>query len=1066
MSRVLVQWLNQEVELTKEIVDVGKDFSNGYLLGELLYRHNQLQGFEEFRNGNRVQHMIGNYCLLQSNLRKIGLDLDPDTALRMMEGDYGTCVGLLCRIKSTLEQIHCVVGKHKDEGVMQGKFKGLCNMPQRIKKSKHDEMSSSIFAKTLNARVKSQNNVDMDKHQSRFYEEKARQIEHSEMLNLQDKEEQALYLNEIRQRKIMNRKADQMSHAKSNEKDLEIWIASQKRRKFVKGMAQRAIREPKDHTPETRAMVTRELQQMELRLETDIYSTHNGYVVHDGRTNLHSEFLHGIKNQAKTELADRKKGLLHLAVQHRSQNENMLLSKLEEDKRYSTVVKLNSEYRKNQMPPTTRKRPPFVKNNDDEIWYTEREDQILHSIEIARMQSVLDYCTSISDSIFDSAMYLVDHRILATKDCVLEEQVFRNDMVEQYIWRSGNWFDDNPVDLTMGDFLNSRAKQEESDSNQVYSVQPLFSFYNKEMAKRIGMKFNFKVLDVDALVLQYMKTRNQSTSTDQLYVDVIIENLSNSIEEENESKVDNLRDMFDEWSNHKNAITLDDLTKVAHQANIEGRSDEDMATEARQACALLDRNLNGEITWEEFSEFGPELLSLAPLTQPRPTDGYILVNFPRTRHQASLLQKCLHGPDPDQLQPRHSTNRFPAAELQKIDIQKDASMLDGFFDCDYEFPKQKRDPLAPAKSITYKANKDELKEWYSNVFENCYFDMSDFESICDAILQKLEFRIRRIQHAEKMKKILNFQQQWTLPTEFLGGFKNFADDIDNETIRAEKFLQSELGVILGSLDPENVPELTTKLGLEEIDLIEALQAIEDLDTIRDAMRDLPCHEKLQVDELDENMVLKYGDIYLSKLKHELEFQKNMQYQWLDHLAQERQTFQQLAEKDIEIDLQEFFNSINNLDNDIRFDPVTKLELHHRLQDTASAIWIQVHEKRESLLAKLEDIREDSWLQQFIDAYRRSLMQLVQAEDLKHKILLKLAPESKLDTTRIEAMIEAMPFEKHIQVHWDHIQETIQNRTQDELLALAAFLKHSVHAIENANEIKMGEIKGPCFNILK
>ena len=42
-------WLNTEVDLSKKITNMEKDFSNGYLLGELLHKFNQLTNLDSFK---------------------------------------------------------------------------------------------------------------------------------------------------------------------------------------------------------------------------------------------------------------------------------------------------------------------------------------------------------------------------------------------------------------------------------------------------------------------------------------------------------------------------------------------------------------------------------------------------------------------------------------------------------------------------------------------------------------------------------------------------------------------------------------------------------------------------------------------------------------------------------------------------------------------------------------------------------------------------------------------------------------------------------------------------------
>jgi hypothetical protein len=50
MSDILLTWLNTEVDLTRQVSHLEKEFANGYLLGELLYKFNQLTNFREFKD--------------------------------------------------------------------------------------------------------------------------------------------------------------------------------------------------------------------------------------------------------------------------------------------------------------------------------------------------------------------------------------------------------------------------------------------------------------------------------------------------------------------------------------------------------------------------------------------------------------------------------------------------------------------------------------------------------------------------------------------------------------------------------------------------------------------------------------------------------------------------------------------------------------------------------------------------------------------------------------------------------------------------------------------------------
>ena len=45
MSELLFNWLNDEVQLSKRVINFEEDFHNGYLFGELLSKHSQQLNF-------------------------------------------------------------------------------------------------------------------------------------------------------------------------------------------------------------------------------------------------------------------------------------------------------------------------------------------------------------------------------------------------------------------------------------------------------------------------------------------------------------------------------------------------------------------------------------------------------------------------------------------------------------------------------------------------------------------------------------------------------------------------------------------------------------------------------------------------------------------------------------------------------------------------------------------------------------------------------------------------------------------------------------------------------------
>ena len=52
MTDILLNWINNEVKLSKNIQNIAEDFSNGYFYGNLLYKYKLFPQFNQFKNSN------------------------------------------------------------------------------------------------------------------------------------------------------------------------------------------------------------------------------------------------------------------------------------------------------------------------------------------------------------------------------------------------------------------------------------------------------------------------------------------------------------------------------------------------------------------------------------------------------------------------------------------------------------------------------------------------------------------------------------------------------------------------------------------------------------------------------------------------------------------------------------------------------------------------------------------------------------------------------------------------------------------------------------------------------
>jgi hypothetical protein len=111
MSDLLLNWLNEELRLSKYITDIEVDFASGYLFGEILYRLNQQPNFSDFVTNPSSDGKIINFCLLEPSMRALNIKFDSKVATRIMNETSGIAANVLYQIKvrafinSTIQQI-------------------------------------------------------------------------------------------------------------------------------------------------------------------------------------------------------------------------------------------------------------------------------------------------------------------------------------------------------------------------------------------------------------------------------------------------------------------------------------------------------------------------------------------------------------------------------------------------------------------------------------------------------------------------------------------------------------------------------------------------------------------------------------------------------------------------------------------------------------------------------------------------------------------------------------------------------------------------------------------------
>ena len=87
MAQLIMDWINEEVCLSRRITSLEEDLKDGYLIGELLAFYNQQDDFDKFLSKGNPDAMINNFCLLEVSFKRLGITFNSKTAFDIMNGN-------------------------------------------------------------------------------------------------------------------------------------------------------------------------------------------------------------------------------------------------------------------------------------------------------------------------------------------------------------------------------------------------------------------------------------------------------------------------------------------------------------------------------------------------------------------------------------------------------------------------------------------------------------------------------------------------------------------------------------------------------------------------------------------------------------------------------------------------------------------------------------------------------------------------------------------------------------------------------------------------------------------
>lgn len=167
MAQLILDWLNDDVKLSRRVESLAEDFQDGTLLGELLFLHNQQDNFDKFIFKANADAKINNFCLLETSMKRLGLTFNSKTAFDVMNGNIGVIRTLLYEIKTAVEMIaktsKPVLVKNGD-GVLEEKLPRVIPGPKAV----FDKSMSQTFENCVRMYMENPTDILIEEATKRF----------------------------------------------------------------------------------------------------------------------------------------------------------------------------------------------------------------------------------------------------------------------------------------------------------------------------------------------------------------------------------------------------------------------------------------------------------------------------------------------------------------------------------------------------------------------------------------------------------------------------------------------------------------------------------------------------------------------------------------------------------------------------------------------------------------------------------------------------------------------------------------------------------------------------------
>ncbi|KAK3514826.1 hypothetical protein QTP70_032796 [Hemibagrus guttatus] len=243
------------VPQTPEPLSLAKDFSNGYLLGEVLHRHQLQEDFHQFSKHSTANAKLNNFTRLEPTLQLLGVTFDLSMARAVMQGQQGAATRLLY-------QLYILLQKKTRLGLTSTMLETM--QPAAV--ARLHRVEKHIYTQRLRTMVKREADVKMQKIAQRF-DKRGRDAYSRSVIAEVQREERRRHLQE------QTRLQDIQKHRQAHRKQQEIMDRIQTAMvQIPKPPVNRSVRamgkHRQNHQPDTQSICyqIREFERNRMRL--------------------------------------------------------------------------------------------------------------------------------------------------------------------------------------------------------------------------------------------------------------------------------------------------------------------------------------------------------------------------------------------------------------------------------------------------------------------------------------------------------------------------------------------------------------------------------------------------------------------------------------------------------------------------------------------------------------------------------------------------------------------------------------------------------------------------------